>query len=158
MMVLPNPLSLVDELRELAEARPTVYYRSPAMDGGKLSGCHYSAGVCSDGTIGCAIGQAIAAGDWPDISAAELDALRSSHAGLASISRVYDIIAPGVRVPGEQAAIDWLQAFQDDQDNGSSWGECVAFANEIAGDSLMAASYAARCKAAELAARFPHAQ
>ncbi len=95
---------LVAKVREISAKRPEVSY------GGA---CSYDTGECSDGTVGCLIGQALDAIDW---------GLYPEDSG--------DTISDLLEEEGyEDFRVAWCGMVQGHQDMSFSWGECVEYAD-----------------------------
>ena len=104
---------LISKVRELAAASPDCRYRST---NGSSSGCCNNRGECTNGTVGCIIGQAAAAlgYDWGD---------EPSREGVhLFVNRVFR------HTPRPQTY--WLDLVQGQQDLGKTWGDAVQYADE----------------------------
>ena len=100
---------LIAAVREIAGERPEVTY--------PVAGCFYDCGVCTDGTIGCLIGQGLQAIGWKPYEDNEFN-------GIGSILGREGYDGPKVF---------WLESAQSRQDGGGCWGDCVEFADEAFG-------------------------
>ncbi len=95
---------LVAEVRKIVAERPDVSY-----DGG----CRYDSGVCSDGTVGCLIGQALGAIGWD---------LYPENSG--------ELISNLLEEAGyDDFRVSWCRMVQSEQDCMSAWGGCVNYAD-----------------------------
>ncbi len=95
---------LVAEVRKIVAKRPEVSY------GGA---CSYDTGECSDGTVGCLLGQALDAIDW---------GLYPEDSG--------DLIVDLLDEAGyEDFRVSWCGMVQEKQDMSAAWGECVEYAD-----------------------------
>lgn len=132
-MLLPNPISFVEEVREFVSTRRDVQYLRPQkpLPGGGFEPdqCKYSTGNCTDGSVGCVIGQTLRFGEWPDdvVTPAGIDELEKGNSGILNLYKKH---APGERMPGEKEAIEWLWRVQNAQDNGATWGHAVDRADD----------------------------
>jgi hypothetical protein len=104
---------LLDEVRNIANERPDVTYQN--------EDCMYDTGKCSDGTVGCLIGQALTR---LDIDPAFLDR-GSDTPDIASIidREIYFEDC-------DDTNISWLANVQSYQDEGLSWREAIRLSDE----------------------------
>jgi hypothetical protein len=106
--------TLIETVRELAVHSPHNVYSSEG-----LMGCSNVAGSCSDGSVGCIVGQAIRRID-PEFSfrgdeKSDIGTLCSRH-GWALIS---------------DSRVRWLSKVQNTQDQNVPWAMCVSWADEV---------------------------
>lgn len=105
---------LVARVRALAAAAPENVYQ-------KYNGrsCSYTHGECSNGTLGCILGQAMAAEgiDTHSIGEGAFDEVVSSLPKLFG----YDTAEQAMG----SAQYEWLKAVQEAQDGGATWAEAV---------------------------------
>ena len=114
---------LVSKVRELAVARPeTIYQPSPTGQATPTIRCSYLAGTCSDGTVGCLLGQALVAVGY---TAEQLRAV-----DLLGIEEAIEKLLPCELTDEEYRRVRWLESVQNAQDNGHPWGEAIRIADE----------------------------
>lgn len=94
------------KVRELAAKSPdNIYKPDESRQYNQYVSCFYNEGKCSDGSIGCIIGQAIKALDEEFF-----EKIKKSVCGVSDI--VY-------------GKTKWLQSVQAFQDKGNTWGKCI---------------------------------
>jgi hypothetical protein len=114
---------LADKVRELAIARPeTVYRPAPTGQTSPAAHCSYLGGTCSDGTLGCLVGQALLAVGFT------VEQLRSVD--LFGIEEALDKLHPFELTDHQYQQVRWLESVQNAQDNGYAWREAIAIANQ----------------------------
>lgn len=146
---LPNPLKLAEDLRAfVADGREDVQYFRPSHyvgDSGNevKDACLYSRGGCSDGSVGCVIGQTLQRGEWEDgvNSPADIDELCDKSGQDASILNLY--VEQGINTFNkyEVGAVLFLSAVQRHQDNGKAWGLAIELAQDEEDDEYQDAAY-----------------
>lgn len=125
--MITTTLSIVDNLarkvRELAIARPeTVYRPSPTGQASPATRCSYLGGTCTDGTVGCLVGQAFFAIGFT------ADQLRPvDHLG---IEEALENLLPSEFSAEEYRQVRWLESVQNAQDNGHPWHEAIDIADQ----------------------------
>lgn len=113
---------LVAKVREIVSLRPGVKYKPDEVrdpdNPGHVS-CLYGKGTCSDGSEGCIFGQALVAlgVDRGSLDDGEI---------LGEISEVLD----SLDIADNNGMDEWCMVVQKRQDEGKSWGEAVAIADE----------------------------
>jgi len=111
---------LAIEVRRLAVENPgTNYYAR--------KNCSYFTGGCSDGTIGCIVGQAarnIGYDEFLNAAKIEEDKDFSDTTADNILSKMLDV----EQFTGDIAFIRYIQAHQD---HGSNWGECLLMTEKI---------------------------
>jgi hypothetical protein len=107
---------LVTKVREIAAARPENVYRNGR--------CEYADGECSDGTIGCILGQALLALGFTKRKLRRLDELPISSIGVVLTSLLKTDALPPNKV-------SWLRRVQDAQDIEVEWGAAVEAADQV---------------------------
>lgn len=100
---------LVRLIRTMVSERPGIRY--------KHEKCEYGLGLCSDNTLGCIFGQALTRMNW-DILNPRDD---------RTISQVLEAIG----YPPHDSMVRWCRAAQSQQDTGETWGDCVAYADQL---------------------------
>jgi hypothetical protein len=115
--------SLVTLVRELAIARPETVYRPCWSEKSNSMGrCSYLAGACSDGSVGCLLGQALLALGFTT------DHLQPvNHLG---IKEALEKLHPCQLTDHDYDQVRWLETVQSAQDNGQTWQEAVERADE----------------------------
>ncbi len=102
--------SLVAAVRKIATERPKVSYTHES--------CYYDSKEASDGSVGCLIGQGLAAINWEDI----YDKDRESGIGeLLGELHYNSLNDPRVR---------WCERVQMAQDDGRNWAKSISFADQ----------------------------
>lgn len=104
---------LVTAVRQLAADCPDCKYIRPA-----IGSCSYSKGQCTNGSVGCIIGQALAALGI-DVSALDTNGVMNARTVLTRLGGFDD------------AAIEWADGVQGKQDNGATWVEAIKFADRF---------------------------
>lgn len=110
---------VVAAVREIAAERPDVKY--DVVEG---AGCLYSAGRCSDGSVGCIVGQALVKCGF---DVAPLDTSDDENDGGIKTAG-FACRHIGVETDDFEAA-NWLDNAQHWQDSGHPWGDAVKFAD-----------------------------
>ncbi len=95
---------LVLEVRKIATERPDVVY---------LGNCYYDSGECTDGSVGCLLGQALQAIDWPIYE-------RNPQGSI-----VYLLFNEGYT----DDRVIWCRDVQTKQDSSREWAGCVKYAD-----------------------------
>jgi len=110
---------LVEKVRELVDAHPDNVYTRPKSSKWGNSGCSNTAGVCTDGSEGCLIGQALKALGFP-VEDFENNGVWSlyNHKHLEPFN------------VGQREG-EWLCRAQARQDGGNTWGEAVKNADAM---------------------------
>ena len=109
-------LLLIDRVRQIAESDPGHVYERPAREGCMMGACQY----VYQGKGSCLVGHAALELGLIDTDL-ERDSLNQS--GVLELSS-----AKGWKIPSDQ--IDWLAVAQGAQDDGETWGEAVALADQ----------------------------
>lgn len=111
--------SLVAAVRKLAQDAPANRYTRAVND----RVCSYDRGSCTNGSIGCLIGQALHVLDY------RTDGVTG---GIRSVVRVL------LGVPYEEStsrstvsAVHWLDVVQMNQDRGDTWSHCIEVADAM---------------------------
>ncbi len=100
---------LIAEVRNIASARPEVTYDH--------EDCRYDSKEASDGSVGCIFGQALTAIGW-DITG------KNDGRGIIELLRCKDYEFNDDRIL-------WCNMVQGEQDNGRTWGDSVAEADNL---------------------------
>ncbi len=100
---------LIAEVRKIAAERPDTIY---AHDG-----CEYDSKECSDGTIGCLLGQGLTAIGWYILEEAD--------------GRAITEVLENAGYLEEDDKVQWCAKVQREQDWGASWGSAVQGAGEL---------------------------
>ncbi len=95
---------LVESVRKIATERPDVVYSG---------NCYYDSGECSDGSVGCLLGQALQAIDWPIYERNLEDSI------------VFLLFNEGYT----DDRVIWCRRVQAEQDVKKTWAECVEYAD-----------------------------
>ena len=114
--------NLFDKVRELAAARPETVYRPwPTGQSSPMTRCSYLSGACSDGTVGCLLGQALLAIGFT--------AERLQPVDLLAIVEVIEKLLPIELSKEDRQRVRWLESVQNAQDNGCPWREAIDIAD-----------------------------
>jgi hypothetical protein len=114
--------NLVGKVRELASARPDNVYRAgPSGQSSPPTKCTYLGGTCTDGTVGCLVGQALLAIGYTAEQLQPVDQL--------GIEEAIEKMLPCELTDDEYDKVRWLESAQNAQDNGSPWKEAVRIAD-----------------------------
>lgn len=118
-----NVQDLIKTVRQLAQNNPDNTYEE-YHDEGKLRACSYTKGECSNGTLGCIMGQAILALD-PSYDFADKDQ-----------ASIYNLIHEQLLLDPRPCNKDseWLSLVQDSQDDSETWSNAVRIADTSEGE------------------------
>ena len=117
-----NSQDLIQTVRQLANDNPTNCYEGN-KDG---QGCCYARGKCSNGTIGCILGQAMIACDH-EVTEYISDKERQTK----QFELLYEsMINEGLIEMSRQDMI-WCSEVQKYQDDGETWADAVAYADGV---------------------------
>jgi hypothetical protein len=119
--------NLVAKVRELARKRPNNIYQPVQTEPkGYIPSfrCTYLGGTCTDGTVGCLVGQALAAIGFTISRLESVDKLPIEEALEKLIARDRELTSK------EYDQINWLNAVQTAQDTGKPWCNAVAIADQ----------------------------
>jgi hypothetical protein len=107
----------------LAMANPDTKYKKDTLGSGP--NCKYAAGECSNGTVGCIIGQALKA------SGVTLKPEWDTGNGNTASAIIDDLIEERIIEEPEQTGRYkiWLDDVQGSQDTGDTWQEALNHAN-----------------------------
>jgi hypothetical protein len=106
--------SLVTKVRELATAKPETVYRPAWTDEPLPTGqCSYLGGTCSDGSVGCLVGQALLAMGFMTGQLRPVDQL--------GIVEALEKLHPCELTEEERDKVRWLETVQSAQDNSQPW-------------------------------------
>lgn len=111
--------TLVKTVREIVRKRPDVIYEAKHT-------CSYIAGNCTDGSVGCLIGQALVK-------------LGVTFDADETTKRISTLVQPFRDDSTDEAkkyndvARDWLQHVQCAQDRKEAWIDCITYADTHAG-------------------------
>jgi hypothetical protein len=133
---------LVQKVRELAENNPTNTYEDRKDFKRWSQGCSYTKGECSNGTVGCIMGQAILVLDpdykfdddqesicgiiLSDSEITKLEHLRFNPAGVRYLSSRI--------IKSRDGDKNWLTKVQEGQDDGCTWSTAVFNADVLLAD------------------------
>lgn len=112
---------LIAVVRNIAYERPDTTYGKSIEFKDCPGLCMYNKGECSDGTIGCIFGQALAA-IGPYYPPTDLQ-----NMGISDVLDHY-----GIDYADDQ--LDWCEKVQEGQDKGRAWEAAVAEADEMLQD------------------------
>lgn len=107
---------LLTEIRKLADESPACKYERPTK--GFAGACFYTKGVCTNGSEGCIIGQALAKLGHIE-KLVEFDECGGKNAEAA-------IHALGLTI--SETDVQWCSRVQRAQDGGRCWGYAVGYA------------------------------
>lgn len=114
MNLSPRDRELFDAITYLVEESPDNTY--PPHYHGMVGGCYYSQGQCSNGSVGCLIGQALLrAGYTGDLSALDIGERTGANDILPQLGYGPDITT-------------FANCIQDKQDSEIQWGVAYRFA------------------------------
>jgi hypothetical protein len=105
--------NLLAEVRSLAMESPDNIYHRPPQDKEFIAVCEYNRGICDNGSIGCIFGQAFRRLGVEVNKICTISALMHTHFGYHPIT---------IR--------NWCWTLQRHQDQGKTWGEALALADE----------------------------
>lgn len=112
---MPTIKDVVDQVVKLASEYPDCVYSGVGGD------CCNKTGECSNGSVGCIVGQAlILAGVDPDCIEDSSDIYNVADSLWSDVSDYED-------------KLDWLAEVQSLQDGGNKWGVAVSKANGLLG-------------------------
>ncbi len=104
-----NPEDLIRKVRELAENSPDCVYNG-------VTSCSYTQGECSNGTVGCIMGQAVLAVDPSQLYMVKMYDTNSFHN--LSLNLLFDR-------PITEEEVKWCSNVQGIQDDGECWKKAV---------------------------------
>ena len=108
---------LIQQVRQLAQDAPTNLY-----EGNKdKMGCSYVKGPCSNGSVGCIIGQALI---LCDESLTEY--LSHEDRSTKQFELLHDIMFEDGMIELSLEDIEWIGDVQSRQDDGETWGDAVS--------------------------------
>lgn len=111
--------AFVEIVRRLATENPYNVYH--CLEG---VGCKYSAGTCTNGAVGCIIGQALLASG---VSFEELQTIDDRNHKTVKGLNAREVVAELKLCNVDEA--EWCQAVQSNQDCGLAWGRAVELAD-----------------------------
>lgn len=118
----PNKADLktvVKTVREIVRQRPDVRYQAKHV-------CSYISGACTDGSVGCLIGQALVK------LGVEIE-LGESTKRISDVAHVFCDDATQELSKYNNVASVWLMHVQSAQDREEPWIDCVTYADTSAG-------------------------